>query len=74
MWFSKLVPVVMSIARAGSKSGYVYEETFERGNTLRVLIETIPANVTTATGTTNEVTNVLGVDENNLAMVAPPMS
>lgn len=74
MWFSKLVPVVMSIARAGSKSGYVYEETFERGNTLRVLIETIPANVTTATGTTNEVTNVPRVDENNLAMVAPPMS
>lgn len=31
MRLSKLVPVVMGIARAGNKSNYVYEETFERG-------------------------------------------
>jgi hypothetical protein len=48
MWFTKLVPVVMGIARAGSKSDYAYEEALNRATELQALIETIPANVTKA--------------------------
>jgi hypothetical protein len=51
MRFAKLVPVVMGIARAASKSDYAYEEALERSKTLRNLIETILANVTTAADT-----------------------
>jgi hypothetical protein len=49
--FVKLIPVVMGIARAGSRSEYAYEKALERSKSLRNLIETIPANVTVATDT-----------------------
>jgi hypothetical protein len=59
MQFTKCVPIVMGIARAGSKTDYAYEETLQRANTLRVLIETIPANMTIATNTPDEGTELL---------------
>jgi hypothetical protein len=77
MRFVKLVPVVMGIARAGSKSEYAYEEALKseyayeealkRSKTLRNLIETIPTNVTTATNI-YEPDSSVGGEEANMDM------
>jgi hypothetical protein len=75
MRFAKLVPAVMGIARAGSKSEYAYEEALQRAKELRVLIETIPPNITTTTTITNEV--VAEEADGNVGMISllePPMS
>jgi hypothetical protein len=75
MMFAKLVPAVMGIARAGSKSKYAYEEALQRAKELRVLIETIPPNITTTTTITNEV--VAEEADGNVGMISllePPMS
>jgi hypothetical protein len=81
MRFAKLVPVVMGIARAGSKSEYEYEEALERSKTLRNLIETIPANVTTTTDNCEPDSSVGGEEANTdmtigntIVFVAPPIS
>jgi hypothetical protein len=81
MRFAKLVPVVMDIARAASKSDYAYEEALERSKTLRNLIETILANVTTAADTCKPDSSVGGEDGNTdmtvghtVAFVVPPIS
>jgi hypothetical protein len=81
MRFAKLVPIVMGIARAGSKSEYAYEEALERSTTLRNLIETIPANMTKATDTCEPDSTVGGEDANTdmtvgttVVFVAPPIS
>jgi hypothetical protein len=81
MRFVKLVPVVMGIARAGSKSEYAYEDALERFETLRNLIETILANVITATNNCEPDSSV-GQEEvntnmmvgNTVVFVAPPIS
>jgi hypothetical protein len=39
MRFAKLVPVVMGIARVGTKSNYVCEEAYEKPMALRALIK-----------------------------------
>jgi hypothetical protein len=78
--FAKLIPVVMGIARAGSRSEYVYEEALERSKSLRNLIETIPANVTIGTDTCEPDSSV-GQEDGNTDMtvgntvvfVAPPI-
>jgi hypothetical protein len=75
MRFAKLVPAVMGIARAGSKSEYAYEEALQRAKELRVLIETIPPNITTTMTITNEV--VAEEADGNVGMISllePPMS
>jgi hypothetical protein len=75
MRFAKLVHVVMGIARAGSKSEYAYKEALQRAKELRVLIETIPPNVTTTTIATDEV--VAEEEDGNVGMISllePPMS
>jgi hypothetical protein len=46
--FAKLVPLMMGLARAGSKSEYRCDETWTRGTSLKELIETIPTNVARA--------------------------
>jgi hypothetical protein len=46
--FVKLVPLMMGLARAGSKSEYRCDETWTRGTSLKELIETIPTNVARA--------------------------
>jgi hypothetical protein len=76
MRFAKLVPVVMGIARAGSKSEYVYEEALKRSKALRNLIETIPANVATATDSSvgQEEANTDMTVGNTIIFVAPPIS
>jgi hypothetical protein len=81
MRFVKLVPVVMGIARAGSKSEYAYEEALKRSKTLRNLIETIPTNVTTATNIYEPDSSVGGEEANmdmtvgnTIAFAAPPIS
>jgi hypothetical protein len=75
MRFAKLVPVVMEIARADSKSEYAYKEALQRAIELTVLIETIPPIVTTTTTATDEV--VVEEADGNVGMVSllkPPMS
>jgi hypothetical protein len=80
MRFAKLVPIVMGIARVGSKLEYAYEEALERSETLRNLIETIPANVTIAIDNCKPDSSV-GQEEANMDMtvgntivfVAPPI-
>jgi hypothetical protein len=81
MRFAKLVPVVMGIARAGSKSEYVYEEALKRSKTLRNLIETIPSNVTTTTDNCKPDSSVGGEEANTdmtvgntVIFVAPSIS
>jgi hypothetical protein len=76
MRFAKLVPVVMGIARAGSKSKYAYEEALKRSKTLRNLIETIPANVATTTNSSvgQEEANTDMTVVNTIIFVAPPIS
>jgi hypothetical protein len=71
----------MGITRVGSKSEYAYEEALERSKTLRNLIETIPANVTTATNTCEPDSTVGSKDGNTdmtvgttVVFVAPPIS
>jgi hypothetical protein len=79
--FVKLIPVVMGIARAGSRSEYAYEKALERSKSLRNLIEIIPANVTVATDTCEPDSSV-GQEDVNMDMtvgntvvfVAPPIS
>jgi hypothetical protein len=75
MHFAKLVPVVMGIARTGSKSDYAYEEALNRATELRALIETIPVNVTRAAAQAAEITtDVADACEELLALLAPPIS
>jgi hypothetical protein len=45
MRFTKLVPVVMDIAHAGTKSDYTCDEAYEKSTALRDLIESILANM-----------------------------
>jgi hypothetical protein len=47
MRFVKLVPVVMGITRAGTKSDYACEEAYEKSIALRALIKTILAKIST---------------------------
>jgi hypothetical protein len=46
------------VGNAACESDYAYEETLQRANILRVLIETIPAKVTIATDTPDEGTKL----------------
>jgi hypothetical protein len=71
MRFDKLIPIVMGIARAGSRSDYAYNETVKRATKLRCLIETIPANVTTESDVVDENNDATGSRE---MAVASPLS
>jgi hypothetical protein len=74
MRFGKLVPVLMGIARAGTKSDYVCEEAYEKSTVLRALIESIPANVTRSVPMDNGGPDV-NVDGNlTVCIAAPPLS
>ena len=72
--FTKLVPVAMGLARAGSKSDYAYEETLKRATSLRALIETIPANVTTSDAMPSQSPNVAEAWDSQVPMSASPIS
>jgi hypothetical protein len=74
MRFSKLVPVIMGIARADTKSDYACEEAYEKLTALRALIETIPANVTRSVPTGNEGTDVNVEGHYTVAIAALPVS
>jgi hypothetical protein len=71
MRFAKLVPVVMGIARVGTKSDYACEEAYEKSTALMALIESIPANVTRSVPTDNEEANV-NVEGNLTVAIARP--
>jgi hypothetical protein len=58
MRFAKLVPVVMGIARAGTKSDYTCDEAYEKSVALRDLIDSIPTNVTQSVPIDNAVPDV----------------
>jgi hypothetical protein len=73
MQFAKLVPVVMGIARAGTKSNYVCDEAYEKSTSLRALIETIPANMTRSVPTGNEGTDVNVESDYTVAIVVQPV-
>jgi hypothetical protein len=53
MRFAKLVPTVMGIARAGTKSNYACDEAYEKSAALRDLIDSILANMTWSVPTYN---------------------
>jgi hypothetical protein len=74
MRFAKRAPVVMGIARAGTKSDYACDEAYEKSAALRDLIDSILANVTRSVPTNNA-----GPDANLdstfiVAIAAPPLS
>jgi hypothetical protein len=74
MMFTKLVPVMMGIACAGTKSDYACDEAYEKGTALKTLIESIPPNVTWSVPTGNAPADV-NVDGNLMvAIAAPPVS
>jgi hypothetical protein len=74
MRFTNLVPGVMGIARAGTKSDYACEEAYEKAMDLRTLIESISANVTRLVPRDNGGADV-NVDSNLMvAIAAPPLS
>jgi hypothetical protein len=74
MRFTKLVPVVMGIARAGTKSDYACEEAYEKSIALKALIESIPVNVTTSVPIEKGPPDV-NLDGNLMvAIAAPPLS
>jgi hypothetical protein len=74
MRLAKLVPVIMGIARAGTKSDCACEEAYERSTALTALIETIPVNVTRSIPTCTEGTDVNVEGDYMVAIVAPPVS
>jgi hypothetical protein len=74
MRFAKLVPVVMGIARAGSKSEYASDEALKQATTLRDLIETIPPNVTTASPMNGNDTGEADEETPSLAILAATFS
>jgi hypothetical protein len=74
MRFAKLVPIVMGITRAGTKSNYVCEEAYEKSTALRALIEIIPVNMTRSVPKRNEGANVNVEGNFMVAIAAPPMS
>jgi hypothetical protein len=78
-WFAKLVPLMMGIARAGSKSDYRCDETWTRGTSLKELIETIPTNVARAGAGAGCSTGAAGGDVeetcgSQISLLEPPMS
>jgi hypothetical protein len=74
MRFAKLVPIVIGIVRANTKSDYACEEAYERSTTLRALIETIPVSVSRSAPTGDEGTDVNVEGDYTVAIVAPPAS
>jgi hypothetical protein len=74
MRFAKLVPVIMGIARAGTKSDYACEEAYEKSTTVRALIESISVNVTRSVPTGNEGADVNVEGNLTVAIAAPPVS
>jgi hypothetical protein len=74
MRFTKLVPIVIGITRARTKSNYACEEAYEKIMDLRSLIESIPANVTRSVPRENGGADV-NVDDNlTVAIAAPSLS
>jgi hypothetical protein len=74
MRFTKLVPVVMGIARARTKSDYTCEEAYEKAMDLRALIESIPTNVTRSVPKDNGGAEVNVDNYLTVAIAAPPLS
>jgi hypothetical protein len=74
MRFIKLILVVMSIARDGTKYDYACEEAYKKAMDLRALIKSIPVNVTRSVPRDNGGADV-NVDGNlTVAIAAPPLS
>jgi hypothetical protein len=74
MRFAKLVPVVMGIARVGTKSDYACDEAYEKSTALRDHIDSIPVNVTQLVPTDNAVPDVNLDRTLMVAIAAPPLS
>jgi hypothetical protein len=74
MRFAKLVPVVMGIARAGTKSDYACDEAYEKSAALRDLIDSIPANVTRSVPTDNAGSDVNLHSTLTITIAPPPLS
>jgi hypothetical protein len=74
MRFAKLVPVVMGIARVGTKSDYACDEAYEKSTALRDHIDSILVNVTQLVPTDNAVPDVNLDRTLMVAIAAPPLS
>jgi hypothetical protein len=74
MRFAKLVPVVMGVARAGTKSDYACEEAYEKSTALQALIESMSANVTWSVPTSNEAADVNVEGNLTVAIAVLPVS
>jgi hypothetical protein len=74
MHFTKLIHVVMDIARVKSRSDYAYQVALEKSNELKNLLETIPINATTMSSGGVGSEDVVAQHEEALAIVAPPVS
>jgi hypothetical protein len=74
MRFAKLVPVVMGVARAGTKLDYACDEAYEKSIALRDLIDSIPANVTRSVPIDNAGPEVNLDSTLIVAIAAPPLS
>jgi hypothetical protein len=74
MRFAKLVPVVMGVARAGTKLDYACDEAYEKSIALRDLIDSIPANVTRSVPIDNAGPDVNLDSTLIVAIAAPPLS
>ena len=78
MWLTKLIPLVMGLARAGSKYDYAFEEKMKGVKSLKRIVEIIPHDEAQQTVEDEQCTNLVPAAEiaSRIAIsaTAPPAS